>query len=369
MSDDLSIQGSLSETTVPDLFRSLVRSAETAVVSLEAEGHSDAIYFTEGRIMAASSTDPDMGLGEILLRSGELNLQQYNQAMERLVVSRRIGALLCELGYLQSDELLRAVERQASAVVLNAMAYRTGDYTIEFTSAVPEGVIALHLSTERLILDGVRRIDHWSLILRGINRLERIVEQVPGADTRSYHLELSDEESHILSLLTEPQTIEALCARSYLTNFATCRTIWGLLSVNLLQDAQESEQIGERHAAEATEYELEGLVEEYNTVYQAIFSIVFQQIGDHSYDFVDRVVRHVSPETMPYLSGMSLVNEARIDVDQLFNNVVASGTADHGAIVRNVLNELLYGWIYEVKNEFGAEMEAIVVEVAASIRS
>src|SRR5216684_4197090 len=211
MSDELSIQGTLSETTVPDLFRSLIRSAETAVVTLVADGHSDAIYFAEGRITAATSTDPDMGLGEILLRSGELNLQQYNQAMERLVVSRRIGALLCELGYLQTDELLRAVERQANAVVLNAMAYRNGDYTIEFTSAVPEGVIALHLSTERLILDGVRRIDHWSLIVRGINRLERIVEQVPGADTRSYHLELSDEESHILSLLTEPQTIEALC--------------------------------------------------------------------------------------------------------------------------------------------------------------
>ncbi len=279
MTDDLSIQGTLSETTVPDLFRSLIRSAETAVVTLVADGHSDAIYFAEGRITAATSTDPDMGLGEILLRSGELNLVQYSQAMERLVVSRRIGALLCELGFLQPDELLRAAERQADSVVLNAMSYRNGDYTIEFTTTIPEGVIALPLSTERLILDGVRRIDHWSLIVRGINRMERIVEPVPGSDARSYHLELSEEESHILSLLTEPQSVESLCAQSYLTNFATCRTIWGLLTVNLLQDAAESEQIDERHAAEANEYELEGLVEEYNTVYQTIFSIVFPTAG------------------------------------------------------------------------------------------
>jgi len=70
MSDSLSIQGTLAETTVPDLFRSLVRSGETGIVSLEAIGRSDAIYFHEGRIVFASSSDHDMGLGEILLRSG-----------------------------------------------------------------------------------------------------------------------------------------------------------------------------------------------------------------------------------------------------------------------------------------------------------
>ncbi|HEX6158600.1 MAG TPA: DUF4388 domain-containing protein, partial [Thermoanaerobaculia bacterium] len=118
-SDDLSIQGTLAETTVPDLFRSIVRSNETAVVSLEAIGRNDTIYFHEGRIIYASSSDHDMGLAETLLRSGELSIQQYDTAMERVVVSRRIGALLCEMGYLKPDELSRAAERQASAIVLN----------------------------------------------------------------------------------------------------------------------------------------------------------------------------------------------------------------------------------------------------------
>ena len=89
MSEELSIQGTLAETTVPDLFRSLLRSSETAIVSLEGLGRTDVIYVNEGKIIFASSTDPDMGLGETLLRSGELNLQQYNQAMERVVSPRR----------------------------------------------------------------------------------------------------------------------------------------------------------------------------------------------------------------------------------------------------------------------------------------
>src|ERR1044071_6239091 len=96
--DNLSIQGTLAETTVPDLFRSLVRSGETGVVSLDAVGRNDTIYFRDGKIIYASSSDPDMGLAEVLLRTGGLNLQQYNDAMEKLVVSRGIGSLLCGSG-------------------------------------------------------------------------------------------------------------------------------------------------------------------------------------------------------------------------------------------------------------------------------
>lgn len=368
MSDDLSIQGALAETTVPDLIRSIVRSSETAVLSLDAVGRNDTIFFNEGRIVFASSTDPDVGLAETLLRMGELNVQQYNHAMDRLVVARRMGAMLMELGYLKPDDLTRAIERQANAIVLNAMAYRTGKYTIEFTSALPDGIISLPLSTERLILDGVRRIEFWSLITRGIGRLDRVLEQVPGADTRAFQLELTDEESQVLALLAdEPQTAEKLCERSYLSDFQTLRTIWGLLAVNLVQDAQV-EAVDEKRAAIESEYELEAGVERYNDVFQSIFGVVFQKIGDHIYDFMDRVLRHVSPETMPYLSGMSFVNEGRVDFDQLLNNLYASGSRDHGAVVHTVLNELLTGWIYEVKAEFGGALEAEVVRLASLVK-
>lgn len=368
MSEELSIQGTLAETTVPDLFRSLVRSVETAIMSLEAVGRNDSIYFTEGKIISAASSDPDMGLGEVLLRGGELNLQQYSQAMERLTTPRRIGSVLIDLGYLKPDELSRAAERQVCAIVLNAMSYRMGNYTIEFTSNFPDDIIALPLITERLILDGVRRIEYWSLITRGLGRFDRLLQQVPGADMRTYNLELDEQESDVLNLLSEPATVESVCARSYLSNFFTCQILWGLLSVNMIQEA-ESGAMDERRAAEKSEYELEGIVERYNSAFQKIFGLVYQKIGDHVYDFMDRVVLHLSPDTLPYLSGMNLVNEARIDFDQLLNNLISSGTGSHDITVRTVLNELMYGWILEVKSEFGGtSLEKDVVALVNTLK-
>ena len=367
MSDDLSIQGTLAETTVPDLFRSIVRSSETAIVSLDAIGRNDNIYFEEGRIVAASSTDPDVGLAETLLRSGEISIQQYNHAMDRVVIARRIGTVLVELGYLKPEDLTRAVERQASAIVLHAMRYRTGSYTIDFTSVIPDGVIALPMPTERLILDGVRAIEYWSLITRGVGRLDRVLETVPDIDTRTFQLELNDDETHVISLLSDPQSVEQLCARSYLSDFQTFRTIWGLLAVNFIQDAEVA-AVDEKRATVESEYELEGLVESYNGVFQKIFALVFQKIGDHVYDFTDRVVMHLSPGTLPYLSGMTFVNEGRIDFEQLLNNLYASGSSDHPTVVQAVLDEMLYGWLVEMKSEFGPAVEAEAVTIAEELK-
>ncbi|HUJ13895.1 MAG TPA: DUF4388 domain-containing protein [Thermoanaerobaculia bacterium] len=368
MSEDLSIQGTLAETTVPDLFRSLIRSSETAIVSLEGLGRTDVIYVSEGKITFASSTDPDMGLGEVLLRGGELNLEQYNQVTERLVTPRRVGALLVELGFLQPEDLSRAVERQASAIVLNAMRYRTGSYTIEFTHDFPDDIPALPLSTERLILDGIASIGFWSLITRGLGRPDRILEQAPGSNARSFALELNEEENHVFNLVAEPTKIEDIVRHSYLSNFASCKTIWGLLTVNLIQDA-EGQAVVETKQAEESEYELAALVERYNTAYQGIFNLVFQKIGDHIYDFIDRVVLHLSPDMLPYLSGMNMVNEGRIDFDQLLNNLIASGSENQGLIVHTVLHELLYGWILEVKSEFGGtSLERDVIAMVQKVK-
>lgn len=368
MSDDtLSIQGTLAETTVPDLFRTIVRSSETAILSLQMIGRNDTIYWSEGKIVAASSSDADMGLAETLLRSGELDVHQYDEAMEKLLVPRRIAALLCELGFLQPDELSRALEKQANAIVLNAMSYRTGSYTIEFTTEFPEGTVQLPLSTDRLILDGVRRIDYWSLISRGVGRLDRMLRQVRDADTRTFQMELSEEENLVLNLLGEPQTVEQVCAHSYLTNYLTFRTIWALLAVNLVEDAA-SDAAGDRRTAEESEYEMEALVEKYNGVYQQLFGLVFQKIGDHIYDFTDRVVLHLSPDRLPFLAGMSFVNEGRIDFDQLLNNLHASGSSDAAAVVRSVLDELLFGWVAEVRSEFGGALDQDVTKIVQSVR-
>jgi Domain of unknown function (DUF4388) len=365
--DDLSIQGTLAETTVPDLFRSIIRSQETGIVSLDAVGRHDSIFIREGKIVFASSSDSDLGLGEVLLRTGELNLLQYTAAMEHLTSPRKIGAVLCDLGYLKPDELIRAVERQVSIIVMHALAFRTGSYTVEFTQEFSGDISTISINTERLILDGVARIEPWSLIARGVARMERLLRQAPGADARIFHLDLNEEESHVYGLLYEPQTVQGVCERSYLSNFVACRTLWALLATNLIEDAVETDA-GQQRALVESEYELESEVEKYNSAFQQIFAIVFQESGDRTYDLVDRVILGLSGDVLPYLSGINLLNEGRVDFDQLHNNVIASGSSDRHVIVQSVMTELLYSWIVEVRRELQGRLEPEMFAILQTLK-
>lgn len=367
MSERLSIEGTLSETTVPDLIRALTRRGETAVLSIERTDRKDRIYVLEGQIVFATTTDRDYGVAEVLFRQGDLNLENYGVVLDKVGHARRIGAVLCELGYLHADELLGAFERQVSRVLRQSLGFRSGTYRIDFTSEFGPEVMTLPLKTDRLVLDAVSEIEHWSLISRGMGDLERVMQQAPGSDSKVFHLELTDDESHIYSMLSDPRSVRTIIEQSYLSNFVTARTLWALQSINLIEEA-ESSQVDEQRAAVVSAIELESNFEKYNAVFQSIFRMVFQRIGDYTWDFVDRVVQHLSPDVLPHLTGINLVNEGRVDFDQLMNNMIAAGTPDPRTAVYSVMNELLYGWIYEIKKEFGGELDAETDRIVQSLR-
>jgi hypothetical protein len=366
-SEGLIIQGTLSETTVPDLLRTMIRGSETGVLSVGRMDRQDRIYLLEGQIVFATTNDVDYGVAEVLLRTGDINLENYQTVLRKVENARRIGAALCELGYLQPDELLGAFERQVSLIVTQSIGFRGGTYTLEFTTDFGSEVMTLPLRTERLILDAVSRIEHWSLISRGLGDTERLLQHTDHADARLYKLELTEDENHVFGLFSEAQTISAVVSQSYLSNFSTCRLIWALQSVDLIEEAETS-RVNQQRAAAVSAFELESNVEKYNSVFQAIFRLIFQKIGDYTWDFVDRVVQHISPDVRPHMSNINLVNEGRVDFDQLMNNLIAAGTPDPRNTIYTVLNELLYGWIYEIKREFGNGLDVEVNEIVRTLR-
>jgi len=370
MSEELTIQGSLSETTVPDLFRTVIRSRETAVVSIASDSRQDSYYFLEGRLAYASSNSRDLGLADVLLTAGEISLAQYETAISKAGVARRIEEVLLETGALAREDLPRALELQITRIVNDAISLGSGDYSIEFITSFPAELDAVTIESDKLILASIGAVDRWSIVERGIGSVERVVRQVPGADARAFALELSEGEGHVFGLLSEPLSIGIACERSYLPNFVVCRTIWALLVAGMVEDVRETiDEAGvERRELIATEYELEGEVERYNTVFQDFFGVVFQRIGDYAYDFVDRVVTRVSPQNMKYLSGISMVNEGRLDVDQLLTNLGPVNAHDKRQIVQDLMNEMLYGWALEIRTEFGAEFDTAIAAAQEKIR-
>ena len=94
MTDKIVLSGDLTEIRFPTLLMSLYRERETGVLTLTGLTYRKSLYIEEGKIIFASSDDPDDRLGECLLRRNMITAQNYLDSAEQIRPGRRQGELV-----------------------------------------------------------------------------------------------------------------------------------------------------------------------------------------------------------------------------------------------------------------------------------
>ena len=166
--EGLILQGRIEETSVPELMRSVLGSGETGVLTFRRGDVTKSVHLHTGRVIYARSSNPDERLGEDLLLRGKITIRQYLEASRLIRPGRRLGTILVELGAIEPDDLMGAIEHHVKEILLDVFTWTTGEYELVMTEPGQDDVVALNLSTENLILEGIRRTRSWSRIYHGI---------------------------------------------------------------------------------------------------------------------------------------------------------------------------------------------------------
>jgi hypothetical protein len=217
--------GILTTFDLADLIQQLHERRWTGRLALTRRGSERRLAVQEGRLVFASSTDPDDRLGELLLRRGRLSLRQYREASALVVPGRRLGTLLVERGVLAPKELVRAVIEHAQEIIYAAFQWTEGHYSLTEGPPTAED-ITLNLSTPDLILEGLRRVESWSRIERAVGGAQARYARSPAWEAVAAQMALSFEKLELLTGLHEPRCVEALCDESSLPDIDVCRTLW-----------------------------------------------------------------------------------------------------------------------------------------------
>jgi len=363
MAEALTLQGRLD--TVPELLRTLLGNQGMARLQLQRGEAEINLYFEDGRVLHASSTDPDFGLAEALLCGGELTLDQYIAIQDLLKRRKSFVDALTETGALSPDEFLRAFEVQAQAIVREAVGWSAGTYLMHLDEQPPADLAPLRLNSERLVMGAIRGLNRYSIIRRGLGSFHRVFVQRPDQGSRIYHIELTDEEIHVHSLLESPRTIHEVCALSYLSNFDTLKVLWALWVIRLVEESHAS---GPGDEKRNDEYARSAMLESYNNAFARIHEIVFQELGEGVEAFMADVRARLSPESRSFLEGNVLSEEGRLDYDTLMITFARRHVADAPATLVNLLNEILYAWVFEVRLRFGEGLQAEVDRAVNEIR-
>ncbi len=360
--EGLILRGRIDETSVPELLRSVLGSGETGVLTFRRGEVTKSVFLHMGRVTYARSSDPDERLGENLLHRGRITIRQYIEASKLIGPGRRLGAILVELGALEAEDLLGAVEHHVKEILLDVFSWGTGEYELVMTEPGTEDVVALNLSTENLILSGVRRIRAWSRIYAGIGGDIESVPVPTGNTAALLRIELTEEEQEVLTHVNGRASIEQICQVSYLSNLETCRVLWALMVLGVMRKGQPGEDAirAEKAAAHEEELDLEGMVEQFNQMLSRVYVFLQGRVGAEVDAFIEEALSRVTGQFGSLFYGVDLKEYGRADYDQLLANVAELPAAERRRLMLAGLNELVAAIQLGVKEHHGAEEEAVV---------
>jgi hypothetical protein len=352
----LPAQGRLAEVSLPALLRSAVRARKTGVLRIARAGVTKTLYLSEGRIIFATSNDPDDRLGEMLLRKGVISYRALEESVLALKAGKRQGTILVENGAIRSRDLIEGVTEQVQEIVYSLFPWEDGDYELQEGDLPSREVIVLRMSTGDLLREGIRRVQRWSRIRAGVGDLPQQYALSPESAAVMGGLTLSPEEVTLVATLDGATPLEDICRSARAPDFAVCRTVWGLWAAGVLDRVPQDlpERDGPREKTEPNAGMVGASVgreiDRFNQLHRMLFELVTYELREGANAFFERAFGTVVGEHPALFDGVAVDGTGELDPIGLRRNIVTGELARYlsgldrlleieGEIVREVMGE------------------------------
>ena len=240
----MAIEGPLKELGLHDVFQLLDLSRKTGVMRITSHlrNNEGTVFFDRGAIVFATARSKAQRIGERLVHVGKITpaeLEHARAVQQREGGRRRLGRIFVEIGALTARELEREVEHQVEEVVFDLLSWREGFFS--FAEGPVDGAPAdalVRVPTEKVLMEGARRIDEWSRIERQVPHLGMVPALVPletaGSGTAPPVLDLRPSEWAVLAEVDGARDLRQIAAALHLPEFEVSRTVFGLVTTGVV---------------------------------------------------------------------------------------------------------------------------------------
>ncbi len=353
--------GSLAAVTVPEAVQFIFTSLKTGVLLLAfGEGRGGApsaperlrrksIYFRDGQIAFASSSDLADRLGQVLRRAGMVSPADLERCSRLVRSGRPLGQVLVDEGVLTAAQLYEGVSLQVKEILLNAFVETDGTFAFLEGPADERNAVKLPQRTRDLLLEGMRRLEEADALAQALGGRRAVLARGPEAERPLTH-----EEDAVLQAVDGRKDLIEVALETGLGHLLALQTAATLVREGLL---------GRVHAPEPPEVHIE-IEEPPPTVrmsgpfeiYRRIFARVHEAIAGAHQDATGRLnsyFQRLPARNRAVFDGVRFGPDGEIEVSRVLDNVNARGEFK-GAAARaralEALEDLLSFALFEVKN-------------------
>ncbi|HKV23848.1 MAG TPA: DUF4388 domain-containing protein [Candidatus Acidoferrum sp.] len=187
------------------------------------------LFFRDGQVVFASSSDSQDGLGEVMLRAGALTQSQFEEASLLVETGQRFGSAIAEMGVYGVEEIIAWVRRQVIQVIVSVLDYPAGRYTFfggPERSATPE--IGDPVPLGKLLAEAVRKANDLPLGRLGEDA-DLLIELTSGQQRPFKAIELEANERRLLGLMFQRISAKDLIDKSGISRPEASRALYALL--------------------------------------------------------------------------------------------------------------------------------------------
>lgn len=359
--------GSLSALSVPEVIQFVFTSLKTGVLLLAfgADGEHAAapdrpeqlrrrsIFFRDGQVVFASSSEPAERLGPTLARTGLVRAEDLERCRHLVSAGHPLGQVLVDQGLLSPGQLYEGMTLQVTEILMGAFLESAGTFAFLEGRTDEQNAVKLPQRTRELLLEGMRRVEEAEALGRELGGREVVLRRA-AADAGG----LSPVEARLVEAVDRARPLsEAARAASLTVREALAAAVElvrrGVLAVPAAPAAPPPEPVVETpRPTPPPGVRTSGPFE----IYRRIFLRVHQALRGAQPDASARLNSYfdrLPAKQRVLFEGVRLADDGSVDVMLVLANVLAVGTWT-GAAARaralEALEDLLAFALFEVKN-------------------
>jgi hypothetical protein len=241
----MAIEGPLQDIGIHDVFQllDLARKSGRLTVRSPARDNEGRVYFDKGAVIHATMRDNPHTLGALLKKAGKISDREIQAAMDAQNDGdgRLLGEILVSQGAVTRRDVDKYMRMQIESVVFDLFSWNEG--TFSFADASDDRVemdAEVRVSIESLLMEGARRIDEWSRMKDRIPGPQMVPRLAELRDSDSF-IDLRPAEWEVLALIDGSHSLRDIAAELAVSEFEVARTVYGMLSMELIEVAAEQE--------------------------------------------------------------------------------------------------------------------------------
>jgi hypothetical protein len=336
------VAGDLSAFPIADFIAFVHQSRLSGVLTVCASGAERSIAFQGGEVRSAQSSAPGERVGEIAVRLGYATETQVGEATAS---GRPLGKMLVDAGIMKPADLYKCLHEQVVSVFHALLLSRSGTFALIDEDPGDRVTAPLSVSTQSLLMDGIRRIDELSLFKARIPAPDAFLRRRDPARPMT----LRPTENAILALVDGRRTVAEVATLAHLNEFDATKILFHLAEAGYI------EAVAAPLASAPPEERVPAVVAGMNELLRMVAQAVPAGVRAGFLDAAQGFLFDESNPWSPLVRGLSVTGDGGLDEvavaralaalgPELLGRLDASGAPAKVAL--EALREALFFWLF-----------------------